>query len=641
MLSADGLSGAMIAQDPAHDLSALGAIEVAQDSELGNPREAQAGVPAGSGERLDDLFAGLTMTGLDSEVSGLGESGSLPPQVSGLPQRTESLGKGVVASPKSDPLVYSYTTNFTTVTPTDWTTLAFTGSTGGNYNTQVGSWGASWGSQSSIASLESGWLRLTDASNFNNVAVGFQKGMVNSNAFSVEFDLYISDLNGADGFSFNYGVPSVQNGRIETGNSSFIGFENGIISDGFSVSFKQYNSDRMEVRYFQNGQVVQGQSWLNLPVGNFENFDNVSGSTRVGERVKVQITQSGDLSVTVGGNSVLSTTLTSYQAAVKDNWKFGFGARTGGASSIHAIDNLTIDTAPRITSISSTVADRRYGVGSLIPLSVTFTKPVNVVGANPILALSSGGTATYASGSGTSTLTFNYTVGIGQYSTDLDYIDVSSLSLPSGTTITDTAGNSAILTLAALGASGSLGSNKAIVVDAVAPTVSSVSAPTVNGAYGVGSSVSIQIIFSEAVIVSGGTPYLTLNSGSGGTATYVSGSGTSTLTFNYSVANGHNTADLDYTATTSLTLPAGVTIKDAVGNEAVLTLASPGADRSLGANNAIVVDTSSLVLTLPATIATNATGGQITLASNAFGTSPVLIRSLILSVPSGSLLTAN
>jgi hypothetical protein len=90
-----------------------------------------------------------------------------------------------------------------------------------------------------------------------------------------------------------------------------------------------------------------------------------------------------------------------------------------------------------------------------------------------------------------------------------------------------------------------------------------------------------------------------------------------------------------------LTLPAGVTIKDAVGNDAVLTLASPGATGSLGANNAIVVDTSSLVLTLPATIATNATGGQITLASNALGTSSVLIRTLILSVPSGSLFTAN
>ena len=43
--------------------------------------------------------------------------------------------------------------------------------------------------------------------------------------------------------------------------------------------------------------------------------------------------------------------------------------------------------------------------------------------------------------------------------------------------------------------------------------------------------------------VAGGTPTLTLNDG--GTATYTGGSGTSALTFSYTVGAGQNTPDLD------------------------------------------------------------------------------------------------
>ena len=82
---------------------------------------------------------------------------------------------------------------------------------------------------------------------------------------------------------------------------------------------------------------------------------------------------------------------------------------------------------------------------------------------------------------------------------------------------------------------------------------------------------------------------------SGGSASYTSGSGTNTLTFTYTVAGGENSADLDYNATTSLVLNGG-TIRDAASNDAVLTLATPGAAGSLGANKAIVIDT-----TAPAT----------------------------------------
>jgi hypothetical protein len=68
------------------------------------------------------------------------------------------------------------------------------------------------------------------------------------------------------------------------------------------------------------------------------------------------------------------------------------------------------------------------------------------------------------------------------------------------------------------------------------------------------------------------------------------GSGTATLTFNYTVAAGDNSADLDYVDNTSLKLNDG-TIKDNAGNDATLMLPAPGNPGSLGANKAIVIDT--------------------------------------------------
>ena len=70
---------------------------------------------------------------------------------------------------------------------------------------------------------------------------------------------------------------------------------------------------------------------------------------------------------------------------------------------------------------------------------------------------------------------------------------------------------------------------------------------------------------------------------------YASGSGSNTLIFNYTIADGQNSSDLDYASTSALALNSG-TIKDVAGNGATLTLASPGASNSLGANKAIVVD---------------------------------------------------
>ncbi|MBU1122132.1 MAG: hypothetical protein KKF54_05525, partial [Candidatus Omnitrophica bacterium] len=173
-------------------------------------------------------------------------------------------------------------------------------------------------------------------------------------------------------------------------------------------------------------------------------------------------------------------------------------------------------------------------------------------------------------------------------SSDLDYTGTGALTLNGGT-IKDAAVNNATLTLASPGAAGSLGANKAIVVDTGAPTVSNVTSTELNGNYTiVGEILDITITFTENVIVTG-TPQLELETGEADRkASYSSGTGTTTLTFQYTVQTGDITGDLDYTGTGALTLNSG-TIKDAAGNNAILTLAMPEEANSLGANKTLVI----------------------------------------------------
>ena len=125
--------------------------------------------------------------------------------------------------------------------------------------------------------------------------------------------------------------------------------------------------------------------------------------------------------------------------------------------------------------------------------------------------------------------------------------------------------------------------------DNTVPTVTSVSSITANGTYGIGGVLEVTTIFNEEVFVTG-SPQMTLETGStDAVVNYSSGSGTNTLVFNYTVVAGDTTNDLDYTATTSLGLNSG-TIKDAAANVAVLTLVSPAATYSLGANKALIID---------------------------------------------------
>lgn len=128
--------------------------------------------------------------------------------------------------------------------------------------------------------------------------------------------------------------------------------------------------------------------------------------------------------------------------------------------------------------------------------------------------------------------------------------------------------------------------------DTTQPTIMGVNSPTANGAYKIGDTIVIQVIFSEAVMVMG-IPALALNSG--GSAAYDNGSGTDTLNFAYTVQAGDAAFDLDYTSSNALTNSGYIRNPDE--KDAILTLPSPGAANSLGANKDLVVDGSAPAVT--------------------------------------------
>ena len=114
-------------------------------------------------------------------------------------------------------------------------------------------------------------------------------------------------------------------------------------------------------------------------------------------------------------------------------------------------------------------------------------------------------------------------------------------------------------------------------------------AKKINSEYKIGDVIPITVNFSENVTVSG-TPQLTLETGStDAVVNYSSGSSSNALVFNYTLASGHASSDLDYQDTTSLSLNGG-TINDLLSSAAVLTLPEPAATNSLGANKAIIID---------------------------------------------------
>ena len=195
---------------------------------------------------------------------------------------------------------------------------------------------------------------------------------------------------------------------------------------------------------------------------------------------------------------------------------------------------LETPLAPTVSSVVESPSSGDLDAGKTVTLTLNLSEAVTVAGGTPTLTLNDGGTATYTGGSGTNALTFSYTVAAGQNTASLA---ATAVNLNSAT-VTDGAGNAANLSLTGLTQTGPQ-------IDTTAPTISSIVESPSSGDLNAGKVVTMTLDMSEVVTVNttGGSPTLTLNDG--GTATYVSGSGTNALTFSYTVLAGSEHARPD------------------------------------------------------------------------------------------------
>ncbi|OQR82123.1 hypothetical protein THRCLA_23240, partial [Thraustotheca clavata] len=237
----------------------------------------------------------------------------------------------------------------------------------------------------------------------------------------------------------------------------------------------------------------------------------------------------------------------------------------GAGHSISRTQIAISNAAPIILSMQVRNTSGTYYPGDVLVIDVTFSLPVVVFG-TPSLWLSVQpnnvvSQAFYLSGSGTSVLTFMYSVGLTDsglmmlYDERIQTIGVNfvhGLKLNGGTILRMSTYpiTQAIVVCPAPGTPGSIDTTNAITLSSNAPTILGITTMKASGTYDVGDTVDLEITFSGKVVVTGSL-LLLLNVNSR-YAYYTGGSGTTTLTFLYKIVWQDSAFPLDHLGTQAL-----------------------------------------------------------------------------------------
>jgi hypothetical protein len=273
---------------------------------------------------------------------------------------------------------------------------------------------------------------------------------------------------------------------------------------------------------------------------------------------------SGTVSITndahgTDGNQTITTNYTT---------SFTVSGMSGGASAD--------STPPTISSIalsSSDVQNSTLIAGDVVSATLTMDEATTVVG-TPYITLTVGSNsrnASYASGTGTTSLVFSYTIVSGDADTDGISIGANAVALNGGT-MRDAAANNATITHSAVSA------NSGLTVDNTAPTISSLSVASDNS--------TVTVTFAENVYASSG--------GTGGLAaddfvvTLANGNATG-IALNATPSGIVNTSAAIHVLTLNGTLLAGAT-----GDEALTVTPASSAIYDAGGNVATAAKTAKL-----------------------------------------------
>ena len=258
----------------------------------------------------------------------------------------------------------------------------------------------------------------------------------------------------------------------------------------------------------------------------------------------------------------------------------------------HKVSGASDTAGPTVTRLYMYSDGGPYKTGDVIGVGVIFSETIVVTG-TPTLAVTVGAntrTFSYVPKSHiTGSAIFEYTVVSGDADADGVSVPANSVTVPSGATIKDAAGNNATVTHAALPA------QEGHVVDTQGPTITKISIvapspvpglPVLPGSssdktYGVGDVITVRIDFSEKFIITG-TPTIDVEIGENTRSfsyafpapVQAGATNTNGALFRYTVVAGDSDTDGISIEANSVTVPSGASIRDAAGNDAVVTHAA-------------------------------------------------------------------
>ena len=297
----------------------------------------------------------------------------------------------------------------------------------------------------------------------------------------------------------------------------------------------------------------------------------------------------------IAGSSKGTTTHT--VTGLSNGTTYYFSIRAVGGEGLASIA-VSATPAPEVTAVAVTSNPKSgdtYGGGETIKVTVTFSEAVTVtvdesdtVSGSPFLRLRVGDSnqsAHYAGGSGSTAIVFEHTVEPLDRDTDGVSIRESLIIMPSpAVTIRNAGGVDASPNHPALPDQGShkVDGSK----DNVAPTITELAMWSENwvctgsgenevcdyAPYTTGHVIAVQVIFSEVIVVTG-TPTLDVTIGTNTRAFSYASKGYAEpgfAVFEYTVATDSDSDGISVSAN-SLKVPAGASIKDQSGNDAVVT----------------------------------------------------------------------
>ncbi|MDD9879886.1 MAG: Ig-like domain-containing protein, partial [Candidatus Marinimicrobia bacterium] len=327
-----------------------------------------------------------------------------------------------------------------------------------------------------------------------------------------------------------------------------------------------------------------GNFVMTLETGDTDRDVTISSISASTTTSGIYTVQSGDVSNDLNATVNASTSGTLKDGAGNAMSNFGYGSNFAGKS-------IVVETTPpTISNVTSTTNNGTYGVGDDINVTVTFSEDVTLSGSGAVFTvpLETGSTnldydleissiSSAGTGSGT------YTVRANDDTGGSDLTVKTTPGLTTTGTVADDAGN--IMADFTIPGGQNLSDLKNIKIDAVYPTITSITSSSADGTYKIGDDVNITINFSEDMTLAGGTLDITLNHGNtDNVKVSINNFGpASTASGTYTVAATDTTNDLNHTL---VAVSAGATLGDAGGNS--IQSWSPATE--LATNKALVID---------------------------------------------------